>query len=91
MLANPDSRAVLQGFGGNLLYGIYQSGLRGIEFVRSRNESREDPPNYDPYDVGNNLRLIVSELIANGNGETSTVTIKHQIKDGESQVQIKVR
>lgn len=91
VIANPDTRAVLQGFGGNLLYSIYESGLRGIEFIRSPNEPREKPSSYDPYDVGDNLRKIAAELIANCDGETSTVTIKHKIKDGESEVQIRVR
>jgi len=91
-LTNPDSRAVLQGFGGNLLYAIYQSGLRGIELVRGPNvPDLPAPPTYDPYDVGENLRDIAKELILNNDGEASTVTIKHKIGEGVSEVQIRVR
>ena len=91
VLSNPDTRAVLQSFGGNLLYSVYQSGLRGVEYVQGSFHQREAAPVFDPYDVGDNVRKIVAELIANGNGEASKVTIKHKIKDGESQVQIQIQ
>lgn len=97
-LSNSDVRAVLQGFGGNLLYAIINSGLRGIEWVGERiqlpsgeRKTQSVPVVFDPFDVGPNLREIAKELIANSNGEASTLKITHKVRDGQKEIVIQLK
>ena len=97
ILTNPDVRASLQGLGGNILYAMLNSGLRGVEVVKGKIRDHkprgnvETPPTYDPYDIGPNLMNVAKHLVDNGGSDAKSLTIKHKIKDGESEVQIRLR
>lgn len=98
LFMNPDVRASLQGVGGNILYAILNCGLRGIEVVKGKVRRHHSVPqdfdlplNYDPYDIGPNLMNIAKHLVEHGGADAKSLTIKHKIKDGESEVQIRLR
>ena len=97
-LSNPDVRAVLQGFGGNLLYAFVSCGMKGIEWVgeaasppKDRHANVADTSEFDPFDVGVNVREIAKELIANSNGEASSIKITSKTKEGQHEVKIEVK
>jgi hypothetical protein len=91
-LSHPDIRAALQGLGGNILYAIMNSGLRGISAIKGCEPRSNDPSsNFDPFDVGPNVADIAKHLIAHGGSKAKKLTITHTRKDQESdEIEIKL-
>lgn len=80
VLIAPDTRAVLQGFIGNMLFAIFQSGIRGVMWRKRdsepTNDTSESPTTLDPFEVGDNVRAITCAIAANSEGKNWKLKIK---------------
>jgi hypothetical protein len=85
-LSHPDIRAALQGLGGNILYAIMNSGLRGISAIKGcEPRSNNTSANFDPFDVGPNVAEIVKVFVDHGGSKAKKLTITHTRNDQESE------
>ncbi len=88
---NPDFRAILQGLGGNILYGIFHSGIRSIKAISGKFTEAPKPPVFDPLDLGPNMLKIVKALVDNSNGKATKLKIKQKVKENETEIQIELQ
>jgi len=83
-LSDPNTRAVLQGFVGNLLFAIISSGVRGITSNIRHNENIVVPN--DPFDIGSNLRDVMIALAENNPGQGFALAFRN----GDTEVRIEI-
>ena len=90
--ADPDVRAVLQGFAGNVVYALSKSGLdkyiRNSKNIEERKEKYRGSSHFkDKYDVGPNTRAIIQAVVAELNGRSASIKFK---RDGNGGVEIEI-
>jgi len=82
VLADPNTIAVLQNLGANVIWAIGLNGVRGVARVIPRGipTLRDIPPlrRTDPFDVGPNIRDIALAFSESNNGRTSELKIKYR-------------
>lgn len=93
VLSDPDMRAVLQGFSGNVVFAIAASGLRvirqrSVEATRPVREFWARRP--DPADVGPNLRSIIAAVAESVPYGKANISIRSKTSAGEHEVIITI-